>query len=387
MHCSNRKKCIRILHCPVSTGGNAAQLAKEERRLGADSLSLALNQTKYDKTSDIVVNAKSPFAAYLKGLYYFFKSLFCYDVIHYYSGQTLVPGRIVYNPRRHKGSKGLYIIYNFFFYYLEMIDVRILKLTGKKIIATFTGREARLYENATANTGNFLTPNLLARNNYDPASDIIKKRRIGLFAKYADVLLAVNPDLMRSLPPSAKFMPYPIAGDPSSRTPTNNTDMVRFLHAPTNRDIKGTAFILDASRQLLIEGFPHELVILEGKTHAEVETIIQSVDIIIDQLLIGWYGGLAVEAMCCRKAVIAHLNGDDLACIPRQMVRDLPIIAANPNTIKEVMQNVIAGGKRHCEKAGLKSYHFAMKWHRPSRIARSIAHDAGYADRLLVSQP
>lgn len=378
---------IKILHCPVSTGGNAAHLSNAEKRLGADSISLTLIHNKFNTTSDIVLNARHPFFAYLSGLLYFLKALFCYDVIHYYSGQTLVPSRVAYNPRKHKKPKGLYFIYNFLFYYLEMIDVRILKLAGKKIIATFTGREARFYKHATRNNGNYLSPDLLANCNYDPASDIIKKRRIGIFAKYADTILAVNPDLMHALPASAKFMPYPIAITQPAGAPANDTDVIKFLHAPTNRDIKGTRYILAASRELAMEGFHHDLIILEGKRHTEVNAIIQSADVVIDQLLIGWYGGLAVEAMCCHKAVVAHINEADLVYIPRQMAQDLPVIKADPGTIKEVMKTIILRGRHHYQQAGEKSCHFAMKWHRPACIARAIAQNAKYADSMVFPRP
>ena len=55
----------------------------------------------------------------------------------------------------------------------------------------------------------------------------------------------------------------------------------------------------------------------------------ETADILIDQLLAGWYGGLAVELMALGKPVICYIREDDLKYIPKEMRDELPIINAN----------------------------------------------------------
>ena len=59
-----------------------------------------------------------------------------------------------------------------------------------------------------------------------------------------------------------------------------------------------------------------ELELVEAKPFWEALQIYGSGDIIVDQLLAGWYGGFAVEAMALGKPVIAYLRAEDLTLIP-----------------------------------------------------------------------
>ena len=75
-------------------------------------------------------------------------------------------------------------------------------------------------------------------------------------------------------------------------------------HAPSHRAVKGTNLIIDALNSLKKKGFSFELVLIEGLSNSEARKKYETVDVLVDQLFAGWYGGLAVEAMALGKPVL-----------------------------------------------------------------------------------
>ena len=71
-----------------------------------------------------------------------------------------------------------------------------------------------------------------------------------------------------------------------------------------------------------------EFILIEGLSHSEARHLYQTADLLVDQLFVGWYGGLAVECMALGKPVICYIREEDLAFLPAQMRQDLPIINA-----------------------------------------------------------
>jgi hypothetical protein len=56
--------------------------------------------------------------------------------------------------------------------------------------------------------------------------------------------------------------------------------------------------------------------------------IYEKADLLVDQLLAGWYGGVAVEFMALGKPVVCYLRESDLRFLPEAMRRQIPIIRA-----------------------------------------------------------
>ena len=67
----------------------------------------------------------------------------------------------------------------------------------------------------------------------------------------------------------------------------NNT--FKILHAPNHRNIKGTFYLIDAVDRLKNEGYDIELRLIEKKSNDDVLNEISNADLIVDQLIIGWY--------------------------------------------------------------------------------------------------
>ena len=102
---------------------------------------------------------------------------------------------------------------------------------------------------------------------------------------------------------------------------------------------------------------------------AEAIAAYSACDVVIDQLLAGWYGGLGLEAMALGKPVIAHLRETDLPALVPDMRAALPVTNATPTTIADVMRAMIAMPRGELRALGLASRAFTDVWHDPRAIA------------------
>src|SRR5205085_7474785 len=111
---------------------------------------------------------------------------------------------------------------------------------------------------------------------------------------------------------------------------------VVIAHAPTDRLIKGTRHVFAAVETLKRE-FPRlELRTIEKQPWARMPEFLAGCDILVDQLMMGWYGLLAIEGMAEGKAVVAHIREDFRSVHP-----DLPVVDADPAPLVAVLRELI----------------------------------------------
>lgn len=190
--------------------------------------------------------------------------------------------------------------------------------------------------------------------------------------------MVTTPDLLEFVP-DARYIPvavdldrfHPISGSPPGKR------KIRVVHAPTRRDLKGTRYIISAVENLRARDVPIELKLVEGQTRLDAIELYHQADIAIDQLLIGWYGLFAVEAMAMGKPVIAYIR-DDL----RKYAPDLPIISATPATIETILENLVDDVSLQ-QSLGQAGREFVKQIHEPRRIATLVTEF--YADRARGS--
>ncbi len=157
---------------------------------------------------------------------------------------------------------------------------------------------------------------------------------------------------------------HPIAVDTQSEADLG-VRPIRILHAPNHKKIKGTKFVLNAIRELQEEGYDIDFVLVEKRPNAEVRQIIQTVDLVIDQLIIGWYAMFAIEAMASGKPVVCYLRDDliDLYTINGLIEPDeIPIINSNPLKIKDDIRYWIKN-RSNLRDVGRKSREYVVKHH------------------------
>ncbi len=157
--------------------------------------------------------------------------------------------------------------------------------------------------------------------------------------------------------------------------PATGTRPPVILHAPTHRGIKGTRHVLETVQRLRGEGIPFDFQLVENRTWAEARALYEKADLLVDQLLLGWYGGLAVELMALGKPVVCYLRAGDLGFIPKEMQLDLPIIQADPASLYDVLKEWLTVRRRELVGVGRRSRQFVEKWHDPRKIAAQVAAD------------
>lgn len=149
--------------------------------------------------------------------------------------------------------------------------------------------------------------------------------------------------------------------------PENNNKIPVILHAPSNFGYKGTQFLLDAVDKLKNE-IKFEFRLVHNVTINELYNEIAKADIVVDQLIQGWFGMLPLEAMMYKKPVICYVRDDVMAQVPN----DLPIINANPSTIYSVLKDLLQNRSKWKE-IGEAGRIYVEKYHDAKNVAESYA--------------
>jgi hypothetical protein len=346
---------IRVLHVPAVVGGHAIGLARAERELGLDSRVVAFDLPPFGYVADEVLFADvSPLRREFRRWSFFRRALREADVIHFNFGSTILPR---YWPSVHRGTRAVYGLYARL---VEGRDLRALRRAGKGIVVTFQGDDARQESGLKLRV-----PEVHGRwisDYYDLRDDARKRVAIARFDRHAHALFALNPDLLDVLPARAEFLPYASVDPHRVEVPSSSrSDPPLVVHMPTDRRVKGTEHIVRATASV-----GAQLRLVENASHAEALRAIEAADVVVDQLLTGWYGGVAVEALARARPVIAHLHEPDLARLPEAMRAELPVIDATPETLEDVLRATLSADRG---ELGQRGRAYAERWHDPLQIA------------------
>ena len=147
------------------------------------------------------------------------------------------------------------------------------------------------------------------------------------------------------------------------------------MHAPNHRNLKGTDHIFKAVEELQEEGLALELVVIEGLPNPEVLRAIRSADVVVDQLVIGWYAMFALEAMVLGKPVVCHIRDDLLNLyIATGLLRpdEMPLIDSTVHVIKETLRELAALPRGELWKIGDRSRAFVEEHHSSLAVGRTF---------------
>jgi glycosyltransferase involved in cell wall biosynthesis len=350
-------------------------LARFEREQGLCSRSVTLRPDRFGFAADEILFASgiAPWREEFHRIALLQRALRHFDVIHFNFGQTILQSQTV--PRLHL-SRPWALRHNGLALFRQrswMTDLSLLHAANKVIVMTYQGDDARQGDFCRSH---FEISHAHHVNYYDAESDEWKRRAIGRVARYADRIYALNPDLLHVLPLGARFLAYanvdPLDWRPSVK-PLGDPAVV--MHAPTDREAKGTRFLCEAVDELQRKGLRLELALVENLPHDRVRPAYERADIVVDQLLVGWYGGFAVEAMCLGKPVVGYIRKADLGPLSPDFVHDLPIVGATPATIKDVLRDLLTSRRGELPELGRRARRFVEKWHDPRRIVGETVRD------------
>ncbi len=354
-------KPLRVLHGPVNIGNQPWTLSRAERRLGAAS-DLVVNYGTWlhypaDKTLS-ESGALTPLSR-LRRFGFGLAAAWRYDVLHYYFGRTFAM------PDGYRFGKGQRD--NLF-----IADLLAARRLGRKVFMTLQGCDARIA--AMSNRQNAWTMCAPGRCSvYQACLDTNDAQRLSMIETVlplCDRVFYLNPELGHMVP-HGTFLPYANVDVASIDVQLpNESGRPRIVHAPSDGAIKGTPLILAALEQLK-DRFDFELILIQGKAHAEAMALYRSADLAIDQVLAGWYGGFAVELMAMGKPVAGYVRDEDLGFVDARMRQDIPILQLRPGHLVDDLATIFARRAEWTE-LGRRARSYVEAWHDPDAIAGAM---------------
>jgi hypothetical protein len=349
------RSALRVLHLPTSVGGMAWALSQGERRLGLDSQVLVASQnyTRYQADINLDLQNRSGLVKLARLARVFWSIRKQFDVFHFNFGQSLI----------HAPTWGL-----------NQVDLPFYP-RGARLFATYNGCDARQKYPTMRRAKIAACHEAGCYGGRCNSGKLDEHRRRGIekMSRHVDHIWAVNPDLLHFLPPEkASFLPYACTNaDQRPAGEVGHHRLLRVVHAPTDRAAKGTAYILRALERVQTR-FPGqiEVQLVEGLPHARALEIYRQADLVIDQVMIGWYGGLAVEVMQLGKPVIARIEEADLKFLPEGMADDVraTLITSEPARLEETIVRCLEDREMLRER-GRAAPGFVERWHKPEKVA------------------
>lgn len=192
------------------------------------------------------------------------------------------------------------------------------------------------------------------------------RRQINAWCRHADIAVGAM-DSVDYLPFWNRIRHCHFAIDTDAIQPSfpEPGEKIKILHAPNHKEVKGSRFVIRAVEELKAEGYPIELLFKQGITNSEFLKLVKEADIVVDQLIMGWYAMFSMEAMACGKPVLCAMRKDLIAlyenvgCVEPG---EFPMLDASPVTIKDVLRSLIEH-KEDLKETGRKSRAFVERYH------------------------
>jgi len=296
-----------VTHCPVNLAGIPWENVQALRRKGVDARLVVFERGRLHHEADWSLDRHGSLPRRLAQQFAAFARLAPRtDVFHFYFGLTLIP---------------------------KSLQFPLLRLLRKKSVFHFLG------------------------------SDIRGKSREELaYGKRADAEIVGSYDAVRWVP-EAHVVPPSLDLRPLTPVPPSDSPRPLVVHAPSNREKKGTQYVIDACSAL-----PVELDIVEGVPHDEARARYARADIVVDQLNAGWHGVFAIEAMALGKPVVTYLKPDVVERSAAGYGIRIPIVPATKETLADDLRPLVEQPALRRE-IGARSRDYAEQVHDIDRVA------------------
>jgi glycosyltransferase involved in cell wall biosynthesis len=340
-----------VLHAAAEIAGQASILCRALRERGIDATALAYNAQYPAYPTDVLVphDGKPAVPRLLGYLSTAARFIGRYDLVHVHFGRSLVPP------------------WN--------LDLPVHRALGTKLVFHFHGCDARNRALMLARH-----PMSAACEECDPFCVPDRQRRaIAQSKEFGFRTFVSTPDLLESVP-HAEHLPVALdvaawAAFPEQASRGRGDDRVVALHVPTNRLIKGTRWI-EAGLATAMAADPRlSFRLLENAPWSAVREAMAEADIVVDQVFLGWYGLVAVEAMALGKPVVGFIRPD---FEERARALDLPLVRCTRDDVGAVVAALAADPARRAA-LGEAGRAYARRVHDARVIADRLAATYGAA--------
>ncbi len=327
---------MKILQGTANIAGGPNLIAREMRKLGHDAKSYSLTPPTFSKLqTDLYLKKDHSKVEMVKNFVKYAKN---YDVFQFWFGKSLLG--------------------------YSLKDISILKKMNKKVFFYFCGCDIR-DEKVIIYNHEFSACHACV-----PKSCNINREKAKRVAEtYGDKIFVSTPDLLEFVEDSI-LLPQPIDFqkiDIIKNLSRKKNKVFTVAHAPTNRLMKGTKYIVEAIENLKLKGYSIELKLIEGLTHEQALNEYFSADLAIDQILAGSYGATTVEMMALGVPTIVYIREDLIKHYPEPP----PVISANPKDIEAKLKDIITN-KIDLLEISKKGKIYANNYHSPHKIAQKL---------------
>ena len=329
---------MRILHAPRNISNQPTYMARALRDLGHESEVWIFGESRFafpcDRTIDVSESNQREVWRH------FMDAIERFDVFHFHFGQSFFP----------HGWAGMPPLW----------DVPVLRMLGKKVFVSYWGSDAR--RRKVLETINPWGHLFLADN--QPNDDRIEKS-IHVWRTYANRMFVHSTELLPHVAGSVVVeRSFDLQEWPQTKPADRKCPVL--LHVPSKRATKGTDLIVEGIDRLKAGGLKFEFRLLENMSHAEVKGAIRDADVLIDQLLVGDFGIISVEAMASSRVSVAYLLDDVMQAYP-----DLPVYDVKPDAFVDRMRELIRDRKLR-QRLAQAGRPFVKKHFSASTIARHL---------------
>jgi glycosyltransferase involved in cell wall biosynthesis len=312
LRCQTPDLSLRVTHCPVNVAGIPWENVQALRRRGVDARLVVFERGRLHPEADWSLDRRGRLPRRLATqLAAFVRLAPRTDVFHFYFGLTLLP---------------------------KSVQFPLLRALRKQSVFHYLGSDIR-----------GKAPRELA------------------YGKRADAEIVGSYDAIRWVP-EAHVVPPGLDLRPFAPVPPSDHRRPLVVHAPSDRERKGTRFVIEACARL-----PVDLDVVEGLPHDAARERYARADIVVDQLNAGWHGVFALEAMALGKPVVSHLKPDVVERSAEGFGVRVPIVPATRETLVEALRPLVEQPALRRE-LGARSRAYVEQVHDADRVA----------DRLLA---
>ncbi len=304
---TNDQQPLRVTHCPVNIAGIPWENVQALRRRGVDARLVVFERGRLHHEADWSLDRHGPLPLRLaQQLAAFARLAPQTDVFHFYFGLTLLP---------------------------KSVQFPLLRALRKKSVFHYLGSDIR-----------GKTPAQLA------------------YGKRADAEIVGSFDAIRWVP-EAYVVPPGLDLRGFVPVPPSDNPRPLVVHAPSNREKKGTRHVVEACAEL-----PVDLDVVEGVPHVEARERYARADIVVDQLNAGWHGVFALESMALGKPVVSYLKPDVVEKSAQGFGVRIPIVPATKETLVEALRPLVESPALRRE-VGAASRAYVEQVHDVDRVA------------------
>jgi len=246
-------------------------------------------------------------------------------------------------------------------------ELALLKFLGKKIIYEPSGCK----EEALQSDYRQHCPNLCANcgSAKGLCNDDDNRYSFNIRNKYGDASLAVIPQPFNRIKNHQQIrykcldleLWHPDIIIPEEHKLPHN-GKIRIMHSFVDnerlhekRNIKGSPFIAEAIEKLKNEGYPVEYFYVRDIPSKDMRYYQAQSDIIVEQLIYGWWGSTGVETMALGKPVVCYIHPEwkELFFKLYPQYDSLPIVEASTDTIYDALKKLVEDSsyRQRCAEA------------------------------------